>query len=254
RALPLVVAGSAAPKCSPCSWEGCCGSRSAWRLGCGSGLAEGGRGRRRAGAPPSLAAGGRRAGHVDDLCRLPPSSLPHIRLGGGRNGAAAPADGSIRSHPGRATSSSWSGPAPATRARSSSGAASSSLGRRSSRGIGSGCAHPQPNRQVAHLPRPLAASASSSAPQASAAATSSDGGFPRRGILQGIKGPKAQLMIPATHLLQFTEDVSKDRRRCITICSSRVSSLRTTGEEVARALNQAVNIFFEIGRLNVDSR
>ncbi|KAL5655263.1 hypothetical protein ACJX0J_034582, partial [Zea mays] len=32
------------------------------------------------------------------------------------------------------------------------------------------------------------------------------------GILQGIKGPKAQLMIPyATHLLQFTEAVSKDR-------------------------------------------
>ncbi|CAN6218375.1 unnamed protein product, partial [Urochloa humidicola] len=86
-------------------------------------------------------------------------------------------------------------------------------------------------------------------------ATSSDGGFSRRGILQGIKGPKAQLMIPyATHLLQFTEAVSKDRRRCITICSSRVSSLRTTGEEVARALNQAVNIFLEIGRLNVDAR
>lgn len=34
------------------------------------------------------------------------------------------------------------------------------------------------------------------------------------GILQGIKGPKAQLMIPyATHLLQFTEAVSKDRSR-----------------------------------------
>jgi importin subunit beta-1 len=36
------------------------------------------------------------------------------------------------------------------------------------------------------------------------------------GILQGIKGPKAQLMIPyATHLLQFTEAVSKDRSRCL---------------------------------------
>jgi importin subunit beta-1 len=36
------------------------------------------------------------------------------------------------------------------------------------------------------------------------------------GILQGIKGPKAQLMIPyATHLLQFTEAIFKDRSRCL---------------------------------------
>ncbi|KAJ1262330.1 hypothetical protein BS78_09G098500 [Paspalum vaginatum] len=35
------------------------------------------------------------------------------------------------------------------------------------------------------------------------------------GILQGIKGPKAQLMIPyATHLLQFTEAEFKDRSSC----------------------------------------
>jgi importin subunit beta-1 len=36
------------------------------------------------------------------------------------------------------------------------------------------------------------------------------------GILQGIKGAKAQLMIPyAGHLLQFTEAVYKDSSRCM---------------------------------------
>ncbi|OEL25846.1 Importin subunit beta-1 [Dichanthelium oligosanthes] len=46
------------------------------------------------------------------------------------------------------------------------------------------------------------------------------------GILQGIKGPKAQLMIPyATHLLQFTEAVFKDRSRDDSVTKSAVAVL-----------------------------
>ncbi|CAN6347234.1 unnamed protein product [Urochloa humidicola] len=46
------------------------------------------------------------------------------------------------------------------------------------------------------------------------------------GILQGIKGPKAQLMIPyATHLLQFTEAVSKDRSRDESVTKAAVAVL-----------------------------
>ncbi|CAO2181311.1 unnamed protein product, partial [Urochloa humidicola] len=133
------------------------------RLGSGGGREEEGGGARvrsGAGAPPSTTAGGRRAGRAGDLRR--PAGP-----------ATAPADGSIRPHPGRATSSSCSGPARATRARSSSGAASSSLGRRSSRGIGGGRVDPRPNRPAARLPRPLTTSATSSTPQASVAAAPS---------------------------------------------------------------------------------
>ncbi|KAG2619955.1 hypothetical protein PVAP13_3NG143712 [Panicum virgatum] len=46
------------------------------------------------------------------------------------------------------------------------------------------------------------------------------------GILQGIKGPKAQLMIPyATHLLQFTEAVFRDRSRDDSVTKAAVAVL-----------------------------
>jgi len=46
------------------------------------------------------------------------------------------------------------------------------------------------------------------------------------GILQGIKGPKAQLMIPyATHLLQFTEAIFRDRSRDDSVTKAAVAVL-----------------------------
>ncbi|CAN6227738.1 unnamed protein product, partial [Urochloa humidicola] len=145
------------------------------RLCSGSGPAEGGRKRAEArgvrsgaGAPSSAAAGGRRTGRADDLCRPPPSSLPQLRRGG--DGTSSSSGGRLDSAPSRSCHLLlllWPRPGHAREELLWRRLLQSySLGRRSSRGIGGGCAHPRPNRPVAHLPRPLAASASSSTPHA----------------------------------------------------------------------------------------
>ncbi|AQK94205.1 ARM repeat superfamily protein [Zea mays] len=69
------------------------------------------------------------------------------------------------------------------------------------------------------------------------------------GILQGIKGPKAQLMIPyATHLLQFTEAVSKDRSRDDSVTKAAVAVLG----DLADTLGQSSKDLFKTHLFHVE--